>query len=287
MYKKKFLLWLLFLLTICSCSKTNSFNNTGKKIIYNATYSVTLDSNTSHGSIIVRLPKNYKYRQRIIKEEFSIKPKKIFMDGDDRLALFSIKETVDIDIKIIVEIYKYDFYNAVSDDKNFDEEIYTNNLILNNKVNNELIELAEKLKSDSDIDTIKNIYNYINDNINYREQDIERLGYEALKTGNGDCSDFSDLFVTLCRINNIKSRTILGYGINGEYGHHWVEVLYDSRGWIPIEPVASISKTFTFPPGMKNYYLYFGFNIFNYNYTFKVTNGLSVEDSFSVNNLTR
>ncbi len=107
----------------------------------------------------------------------------------------------------------------------------------------DLIEIAQNLLSESGDDVLKylhNTFNYVQKNIKFRENQENRLGARlALRDGKGDCDEFSDLFITLCRINNIPARRVLGIILTDEIHHSlhaWSEVyipLYED--WVPFD----------------------------------------------------
>lgn len=64
----------------------------------------------------------------------------------------------------------------------------------------------------------------------------------ALAEGVGDCTDFSDLFVALCRARGIPARTCDGIlALPPEPGdtakHSWVEYFDGSVGWVRVDPL--------------------------------------------------
>jgi len=107
----------------------------------------------------------------------------------------------------------------------------------------ELIEIAANLLTESDDDVLKylqNAFQFVRDNIKFRENLDQRLGARlALKEGKGDCDEFSDLFITLCRINRIPARRVMGILLTDVEKfslHAWSEIyvpLYDQ--WIPFD----------------------------------------------------
>jgi hypothetical protein len=75
--------------------------------------------------------------------------------------------------------------------------------------------------------------------IKHPENQEKRLGAdEALLSGRGDCDEFTDLLITLCRMRGVPCRRLTGYfitkGKNPE-PHAWGELLSPSKGWIPID----------------------------------------------------
>ena len=83
-------------------------------------------------------------------------------------------------------------------------------------------------------------YTYITRKIKYPEKQDKRLGADqALRTGRGDCDEFTDLFVTLARIRGIPCRRLTGYFIhqanNEAEPHAWAEIFSQTNGWIPVD----------------------------------------------------
>jgi hypothetical protein len=71
------------------------------------------------------------------------------------------------------------------------------------------------------------------------EKQEKRLGADqALLLGRGDCDEFTDLFITLCRTREIPCRRLTGYFVQVEKEpepHAWGELLSSTKGWIPID----------------------------------------------------
>lgn len=52
----------------------------------------------------------------------------------------------------------------------------------------------------------------------------------------GQCWDYSDLFITLCRAQGIPARQVMGWLV-GQGGHVWAEV-WTGQGWLAVDPTA-------------------------------------------------
>jgi len=81
---------------------------------------------------------------------------------------------------------------------------------------------------------------YITMKIKYPEKQEKRLGADqALRTGSGDCDEFTDLFITLARIRGVPCRRLTGYFIHQTNTepepHAWGEILSPTIGWTPID----------------------------------------------------
>jgi len=96
----------------------------------------------------------------------------------------------------------------------------------------------------------KLIYEWVANNLAYTVQGNERGALWALTNQQGDCSEFSDLFIALCRASGVPARKIIGwafdellYASQGSSksftdfpGHAWAEVLIPGYGWILVDP---------------------------------------------------
>ena len=77
---------------------------------------------------------------------------------------------------------------------------------------------------------------------------------EVLKQGFGNCWDYSDAFITLCRAAGIPSRQVAGWR-SGRGGHIWAEIYLEHFGWIQVDPTTGLTATddyvayFTTPSG--------------------------------------
>ena len=85
---------------------------------------------------------------------------------------------------------------------------------------------------------------WIRDNLKLREPQPTRLGAaRAIRDLTGDCDEFSDLFIALCRAANVASRRVVGLFYHEREGerrsfdwHAWAEVQMTPSVWIPFDP---------------------------------------------------
>ncbi len=133
------------------------------------------------------------------------------------------------------------------------------------------------------VEKARKIFNWVVANIDYQEQNDEIGALEAYNREYGDCSEFSDLMITLLRIQSIPARKVTGFLISnnpshtpksgGKYtfdinyngltqtvsstneilGHAWVEYYVPNIGWIACDP--------TWGKGYFNRIDYFRFNL--------------------------
>jgi len=84
------------------------------------------------------------------------------------------------------------------------------------------------------------IYNFVVKHLKYAIQEQEQGALWALENGVGDCSEYSYLFVALCRAARIPARIQVGFAFGStdetlENGHMWAEYYLENYGWIPVD----------------------------------------------------
>ncbi|MEA2090105.1 MAG: transglutaminase-like domain-containing protein [Thermoproteota archaeon] len=85
------------------------------------------------------------------------------------------------------------------------------------------------------------IYQFVVNTLTYEKQEEERGALWALQNKRGDCSEFSYLFVALCRAVDIPSRIHAGFAFHRDTqtlsdGHMWAEYYLENYGWVPVDP---------------------------------------------------
>jgi len=91
------------------------------------------------------------------------------------------------------------------------------------------------------------ICTWVNQNLDYSGfSDPARGALWALRNENGDCSEYSDLFIALCRARGIPARLMDGIALwlvdsSGtqsweKIGHDWAEVYFQNIGWVWVDP---------------------------------------------------
>jgi len=82
------------------------------------------------------------------------------------------------------------------------------------------------------------IYGWVVKNITYEVQDQELGARYAFYNRKGDCTEFSTLFVAMCRSQGIPARLVHGYLYSSDTsaGHMWAEFYLPPYGWVPADP---------------------------------------------------
>ncbi|MEM0008318.1 MAG: transglutaminase-like domain-containing protein [Candidatus Bathyarchaeia archaeon] len=92
------------------------------------------------------------------------------------------------------------------------------------------------------------IYNFVVGYLRYEIQNEERGALWALENGIGDCSEYSYLFVALCRAAGIPARIQAGFAFHYagqvlEDGHMWAEYYLENYGWMPVDATWQLFNT--------------------------------------------
>ncbi len=85
----------------------------------------------------------------------------------------------------------------------------------------------------------RKFYDYVIETAHYRLVGEGLLGAKALLTnGEGECGDYSALFIALARAKGIPARSVVGYwAVTGtDQTHVWAEFYLEGVGWIPADP---------------------------------------------------
>ncbi len=255
-------------------SSTTAEKVEGKNINFIIDYNFDILGKTSRIDFIALMPGDYEDRQKVSGIDYSIHPARIFSSGPNKYAEFIILNPLsDFELKISaqLEIYEYDLDGAMSLDKHqtppgdlskyFEEEKYI-------EVSDPIIQNIDLVHTFTEypLDHVKMNYDYVMEHLNYFGYNPDDIGaVEALKNKGGDCTDYSDTFVTLCRASGFPARSIEGYPIDAEdlnMGHSWSEVFISDFGWVPFDPTYDdtngSSKDTTFE-NLKNVYIYMSF----------------------------
>ena len=213
---------------------------------FSITYGLHVPGNTSKIKLICLIPKTIENRQTIFDINYSVPPSRIYDADGNRYAEFIFTnpdKDIKIQIRVKAQLIRYDLVTAYAVHKKHEEDVSQKYLASEKyleKDNPAIMEVCKKIiTGPSEIATVGNIHDYVLDKMEYAGYQDQSLGAaQALKLGKGDCSEYVDLFVTLCRAKNIPARIAEGYCTKSaeSYGHVWAEVYVKPYGWIPFDP---------------------------------------------------
>lgn len=88
----------------------------------------------------------------------------------------------------------------------------------------------------------RKLFNFIIDKLEYERVGGWNVAPTVLKRGTGSCSEYSFVYIALCRAVGLPARYAGSVVIRGDDAstddvfHRWVEVYLPNYGWIPIDP---------------------------------------------------
>ena len=141
------------------------------------------------------------------------------IQGDQYAALYSETLTVELENEFLPFLYPNQYVNFSPD--------------------SEASKLALSMVSEdtSDIDALKQIYNYVVNNLSYDYDKAETVeaGYlpnvdETLSAKTGICFDYAALTTAMLRSCDIPCKLQIGY--TGDIKHAWIDVYIRSKGWV-------------------------------------------------------
>ena len=189
--------------------------------------------------LVLLIPNDVKDRQTIKSIQFSINPDSLLSDRGNAYAVFHLKNIErDFDIKMVTDLTIYKFIASANTDTAIDFQPYLKEERFIETSSKEIIATAATLKAATDIETVINTYTYVNEHITYKKKD--EIGAEAvLESGVGKCTDFSDLFIALLRVNKIPAKVVRGFVVNPDSEnpfHQWAEAYLKHHGWVLFDP---------------------------------------------------
>ena len=221
-----------------------------RTVEFDLSYDFSVPGETQRVEFRVVVPQTIENRQNILSVSYSPKPSRIFEENGNRYAEFVFVNPdrhVTAAMTVKAELLKYDLLTArlnrrtaYPQDEPLEDFLKSEKYI--EKDHQDIQQIAEGIDGETEIDIVKNIYDYVLDNMEYSSLGRKDWGaVKAVQLGKGDCTEYSDLFVALCRARGIPARTASGY--TAGFGststrHNWAEVYLQEYGWVPFDPAA-------------------------------------------------
>ncbi|MHC4214213.1 MAG: transglutaminase-like domain-containing protein, partial [Planctomycetota bacterium] len=215
-----------------------------RKVEMDLGYDFTVTGRTDRMKLLVLLPRSISGRQKI--ESVSCNPpaSRIINKNGNRYAQFQFfkpKKRFSVNIKVHAELYRYDLDTARKkkgkyhvEEPDLGEFLIDERLI--QKDDESIRAMAKKINGRSRLETVKKVYEYVIDTLEFGGLFEDEFGaVQALSQKKGDCTEYSDLFVALCRAKGIPARVVTGYTIRFDSvppKHHWTEVYFENLGWV-------------------------------------------------------
>jgi len=213
-------------------------------------YNFSVPGRTERIEFRVAVPQSIEGRQNILSVSYSPNPSRVFEANGNRYAEFVFDQPdrhASVTITIKAELFKYDLLTARLNrrgggpqNEQLEDSLRSEKCI--EKDHPVIRQIAEGIEGEGDVDVVKNIYDYVLDNMEYSALGRKELGAaKAAQSGKGDCTEYSDLFVALLRAKGLPARVTSGYTVGfGERqtGHSWAEAYLQGYGWVPFDPTA-------------------------------------------------
>lgn len=191
------------------------------------------------------IAKEIENRQKIIEMKFSIPPDTIYEKDGNRYAEFTMEGSNihdNLNIRTLLEVQQHDLKQNKKNETSTAQLISPERFLISEQyieTDDETIkEKAFQLRKKDDIKTVENIYKFVKKTIKSNDYNPNDIGAkQALIDKKGDCTEYTDLFVALCRACSIPARHILGY-ISGPVNvpqHSWAEAYLEGLGWTQFE----------------------------------------------------
>ena len=232
----------------------------GRKVSFTLQFVITPESDTQQTVLTFLVPANLEGRQKVVQLKYSRRPTSEFSQGGNHYARFLLNNPrTPIKIRMDAELvlYRYDLATAARAQRATpvprpDVRKYLANEKFLEKNAPAVRQAAERITGDSELETLRNIMAYVKKTLQYsgwNKEDYGALG--ALRRKEGDCTEFSDLFVALSRAKNIPARRWEGYLTTrvktaDTAQHNWVEVFTHAYGWVPLDPLHFAQGSATF-----------------------------------------
>lgn len=233
----------------------------GKSFSIVSGYEFTCPGTTSQIRLRILVPQDIAGKQKVERVTYSRDPQRVYSANGNRYAEFLItnpsrKEAIlmNADVTIYRNDYNSSPSNIDSAEVNLDTYLKSEKYI---ESDDPLIcQKARELQGYSDEETLQNIYNFVFNHVRYHGYILQPLGARAaLLLKRGDCTEFSDLFVALCRSSGLPARNVSGFTTDwlNTPRHGWTEVYLPDKGWVAFDPTPGNYQQFR---KLKNRYIY-------------------------------
>ena len=205
----------------------------------------------------VLLPQTEARRQKVVSIDYSTEPKSVYEKDGQQYAQFRfVSLPAQLTIKFDVEVSGFDLGTAKQKPQagKETEESLKKWLVHEKYLEKDALyvrNIAKQLQGDDRVAVARACFDHVLKNmqrIPHTEKDIG--GLKALFDKKGDCTEFSDAFITLCRAKGIPARNCTGYTLGPTKDtpkHNWAEVYFEEYGWVPFDPIyAQTERTTTF-----------------------------------------
>ena len=254
---------LLSVITTVYAQRTINFEET---TVYRAR------SGTSLIRVTKLVPTTIPGKQTLLNIACSIPAKSVWKEGGKTYATFEFanpRDSVVLTISSVLKLYRNDWRTAqqrlvVADTTN--KAVHLQHEPNFQARAHRIRQTADSLIGKTEEETVRNIFNFVVNHLEYHRFPNDNRGAKrALRQGRGDCTEYSELMIALCRANGIPARIANGFvttHVSDNPRHNWVEVYFSDVGWVAFDPTFADGGITTFER-MRNAYVYLSYDRFD------------------------
>lgn len=206
--------------------------------------------------IYIAIPENLPNQDLLDSVQFEPQPDDILIDKwGQKVAFFRFKslkptEFKRVSMKAKANLYQTDYFifpEKVGKLEDIPEQIKRKYLIDDTKfcINDPFIKKSAKEAVGEEKNPYwiaRKLYNFVLERMHYELAGGWNIAPTVLKRGSGSCSEYSFVYIALCRASGIPARYAGSVAIRGddasldEVFHRWCEIYLPNYGWIPVDP---------------------------------------------------
>lgn len=224
-----------------------------RRISFTLKFTLAAEDDTEDVRFTCLVPKTVPGRQTVDSIRFSPPPQKQFDEQGGMYVQYAVPKPdrkTDIAITVDMAIHKFDLSVAQARPElrrmeNGSADVFKPYLGREKYLESDdlgVVALAARATGETELDKVKALLASVTDELkqsHYRPED--RGAVETLKSKDGDCTDYADLLIALCRARGIPARTSEGYltttvARDDTQKHDWVEIYLKDLGWVPFDP---------------------------------------------------
>ncbi len=236
-------------------------------------FAVAAIGGVERAEIDIPIPHSIEGRQEVHEVFFSHPPNRKYQELSTSYAKYEWTQGRPVDeikITIKMELMDYDWKVAQSGSspetlKKSNMKRYTRGTGLYRLSEKDDIPFFESIEGQED--KVRSMHSAVVDRLEYMTRFGRDLGASyAWNNEHGDCTEYADLLIAMCRREGIPARRVSGYTISSATGllaqifkasyHAWLEVYFDEKGWIPFDPTHSDGSNVTSYDNLQNKYIY-------------------------------
>ena len=217
-------------------------------VAFRLTYTFTAAGNTQWVRVAALVPTTIPQRQTVSDVRFQPDPVRVFDAGENRYAEFFFprpRGTFQVQVTGQARLFRADLSVARAGRARPHSAGLRPCLASEPSLEADdpaILQAAKLLRGPDELTTLKRTYDFVLRHITYAGPDLSWEGggaVKALQTRKGDCTEYTDLMVALCRANGIPARHVLGLDAAPDTPtrqHAWPEAFTRKHGWVSFDP---------------------------------------------------